>query len=164
MKPKYELKPKMTFIGFSITIPANEGYSKCPEFWDKEYNQKYSHLFKNKKPNTPIEKAILENHIGSIAICDDKDGYFEYWIAGIYEGGEVPSGLKLISIPECKWAIFSSLGALPKSLQNLNTRIWNEWYPTEGKKYMTSSSVTIEEYPEGNMNGHDYESFIWVKL
>ena len=26
------------------------------------------------------------------AICDEKEGLFEYWIAGIYKGGEVPDG------------------------------------------------------------------------
>ena len=30
----YEKKPAMTFIGFHTEIKPNEGYQKCPEFWD----------------------------------------------------------------------------------------------------------------------------------
>ena len=40
MKVTYEHKPAMTFIGFSTSIRPEEGYQKCPEFWDKEYAQK----------------------------------------------------------------------------------------------------------------------------
>ena len=53
------------------------------------------------------------------AICDEKEGSFEYWIAGLYMGGEVPEGLKLYTFPESDWAVFSAKGALPKSLQDL---------------------------------------------
>ena len=37
MKVTYEHKPSMTFIGFSALIRPEEGYLKCPEFWDREY-------------------------------------------------------------------------------------------------------------------------------
>ncbi|MGN1160861.1 MAG: hypothetical protein ACI4SX_01310 [Candidatus Fimenecus sp.] len=45
MKVTYEHKPAMTFIGFSTSIRPEEGYQKCPEFWDKEYTQKYARLW-----------------------------------------------------------------------------------------------------------------------
>ena len=41
MNVRYEHKPAMTFISFSTSIRPEEGYQKCPEFWDKEYSQKY---------------------------------------------------------------------------------------------------------------------------
>ena len=58
----------MTFIGFSTSILPNEVYVKCPEFWDNEYSRKYAKLWQTMKPETPIEKAILENQIGNIKI------------------------------------------------------------------------------------------------
>ena len=39
MQLTYEHKPAMTFIGFSTSIRPEEGYRKCPEFWDREYAQ-----------------------------------------------------------------------------------------------------------------------------
>ena len=135
MNVTYEHKPAMTFIGFSTSIRPEEGYRKCPEFWDKEYSQKYARLWQTMQPETPVEEAILENGIGMFAICDEKEGSFEYWIAGLYKGGQVPEGLKLYTFPESDWAMFSAKGALPKSLQDLNTQVWQEWYPKEGQKY-----------------------------
>ena len=77
MNVTYEHKTAMTFIGFSTSIRPEEGYQKCPEFWDKEYAQKYAHLWKTMKPENPLEKAILENGVGMFAICDEIEDTFE---------------------------------------------------------------------------------------
>lgn len=164
MNVKYEHKKAMTFIGFSTSIRPDEGYVKCPEFWDKEYSRKYAKLWQTMHPETPIEKAILKNQIGMYAICDEKEGSFDYWIAGLYTGGEVPEGLKLYTFPESDWAIFSAKGALPKSLQDLNTQVWQEWYPNEGQKYKGNGNAMLEVYSAGNMQSPDYECGIWVPI
>lgn len=164
MNVKYEYKSAMTFIGFSTSISPKEGYIKCPEFWDKEYSQKYARLWQTMKPETQDEKAILENGVGMFAICDEKDGFFEYWIAGLYKGGEVPDGFKFYTFPESEWAMFSTKGPLPNSLQELNTKVWQEWYPNEGQKYMGNGNAMLEVYSAGNMQSPDYECGIWVPI
>lgn len=162
MNAVYERKPAMTFIGFSTSIRTEEGYQKCPEFWDRAYARKYARLWQTMTPETPVEKAILENGIGLFAICDEKEGAFEYWIAGLYRGGEVPEGLKLYTFPESDWAMFSARGPLPGSLQTLNTRVWQEWYPREGQQYR--GSAMLEVYSPGDMQSPDYECGIWVPV
>ena len=117
MNATYEKKKAMTFIGYHTEIRPDEGYVKCPEFWEKEYNQKYARLWQTMKPETPVEKAILENHIGMFAICAESENGFDYWIAGLYQGGEVPDGLELYAFPESSWAVFSAKGPMPKALQ-----------------------------------------------
>ena len=164
MNVTYEHKPAMTFIGYSTSIRPEEGYQKCPQFWDLEYTRKYARLWQTMQPETPVEKAILENGIGLFAICDDKEGAFDYWIAGLYQGGDVPEGLKCYTIPERDWAVFSTKGPLPGSLQTLNDRIWQEWYPKEGQKYRVSGSAMLEVYTPGNMQSPDYECGIWVPV
>ena len=69
MNVHYEKKPKMMFIGYHAEIRPEEGYQKCPEFWDKAFSEKYAKLWQTMKPETEIEKAILENNIGMFAIC-----------------------------------------------------------------------------------------------
>ncbi len=83
----YEKKPALTFIGYHTEIRSEEGYQKCPEFWDKEYAEKYARLWQTMKPETEIEEAILKNGIGMFAICAESQNGFEYWIAGQYQGG-----------------------------------------------------------------------------
>ena len=111
-----------------------------------------------------MEKAIPENGIGFFAICDEKEGFFEYWIAGLYRGGEVPEGLKLYTFPEGEWAMFSAKGPLPGSLQNLNAQVWQEWYPAEGKQYLGRGNAMLEVYSSGDMQSPDYECGIWVPV
>ena len=164
MQVIYEHKLAMTLIGFSTTIRPGEGYVKCPEFWNKEYAQKYARLFKTMVPETPMEWAILENSIGMFAICDEKENGFEYWIARLYKGGEVPEGLKLYTFPESDWAMFSAKGPLPGSLQTLNTSVWQEWYPKEGKAFIESGNVMLEVYTPGDMQSPDYACGIWVPV
>ena len=164
MNVRYEHKPAMTLIGFSTTIRSDEGYVKCPEFWDKEYSQKYALLWQTMTPKTPIEKAILDNSIGMFAVCDEKEGGFAYWIAGLYKGGEVPEGLSLYSFPESDWAMFTAKGALPASLQALNTYVWQEWYPNEGKQYMGNGNAMLEVYTSGDMQSPDYACGIWIPV
>ena len=67
-----------------------------------------------------MEKAILENEIGMFAICAGSDNGFAYWIAGLYRGGAVPEGLELYAFPESEWAVFTTKGPMPDSLQTLN--------------------------------------------
>ena len=164
MNITYEHKPAMTLIGYSTQIRPNEGYIKCPEFWDREYTKKYARLWQTMQPQTLEERAILENGIGMLAICDEKDGCFEYWIAGLYKGGEVPDGFALYTFCESDWAMFSAKGPLPGSLQNLNTQIWQEWYPKEGKQYMGNGNAMLEVYSAGDMQSPDYVCGIWIPV
>lgn len=164
MKVNYEKKAALTFIGFHTEIRPDEGYQQCPEFWDKEYNEKYARLWQTMKPETPVEAAILENGIGMYAICADGENSFSYWIAGLYRGGDVPEGLELYIFPESSWALFSAKGPLPGSLQTLNTQVWNEWAPAAEKKYKINGSTTLEVYSAMDPQSSEYECGIWVPI
>ena len=164
MNVTYEKKDAMTFIGYHTEIRPEEGYQRCPEFWDKEYAAKYARLWQMMKPENAVEKAILENGIGMFAICADSENAFTYWIAGLYKGGEVPEGLELYSFPASEWAVFTTKGPMPASLQTLNTAVWQEWFPNEGQKYHANGNATLEVYSAGNPQSPDYECGIWVPI
>ena len=164
MNVTYEKKAAMTFIGYHTEIRPEEGYQKCPEFWDKEYATKYARLWQTMQPENAVEKAILENGIGMYAICADAEDCFSYWIAGLYQGGEVPEGLELYSFPASEWAVFTTRGPIPESLQTLNTAVWQEWLPNEGQKRNANGTATLEVYSAGDPRSPDYESGIWVPV
>lgn len=164
MDVSYEQKEKMTFIGFHTEIKPEEGYVKCPEFWEKEYAEKYARLWQTMNPETPVEAAILENGIGMYAICADSEDTFTYWIAGLYNGGDIPEGLELYSFPASKWAIFTANGPIAQTLQPLNTKIWQQWFPDEGKKHGADGKASLEVYSAGDPNSQDYECGIWMPV
>ena len=164
MNVSYEKKEAMTFIGFHTVIRPDEGYRECPEFWDREYNEKYARLWQTMRPETPVEEAILANGIGLFAICSESENGFTYWIAGLYRGGEVPEELELYTFPASEWAVFTTKGPMPESLQTLNTCVWQEWFPKEGKQRKANDMATLELYSAGDPRSPDYESGIWVPL
>ena len=164
MNVTYEKKDAMTFIGYHTEIAPDEGFKKCPEFWDKEYTQKYARLWQTMQPETPIEEAIFANHIGQFAICAESKNGFTYWIAGLYQGGDVPEGLELYTFPAGSWALFTAIGPIPAALQELNTAVWQEWFPTDGQKYQANGAATLEVYSVGDPQSPAYESGIWVPI
>ena len=72
----------------------------------------------------------------------------------------MPVGLKLYTFPESDWAMFSTKGPLPGSLQSLNTQVWKEWYP----KFRGNGNAMLEVYSPGDMRSPDYECGIWVPI
>ena len=164
MDVAYEEKNAFTLIGFHTEILPGEGYQRCPEFWDREYAEKYARLWRTMQPETPVEEAILANRIGMYAICEDSQDGFTYWIAGLYRGGEVPEGLELYEFPACRWAVFSAKGPIPGSLQTLNTEVWQEWMPGAGQRYHAKGNVSLELYSAGDPKSPDYECGIMVQI
>ena len=158
-----EHKDELTLIGFHTAIAPEEGFKKCPEFWDREFSAKYARLWQTMKPETPVEAAILENGIGMYAICDGGDNGPAYWIAGLYRGGEVPDGLELFTFPESDWAVFTEKGPLPGSLQSLNARVWSEWAPNVRQMYEIGAS-SLESYSAGDPRSPEYACGIWVPI
>ena len=164
MNMKLEHKEAFEVIGFSAHIKPEEGYVKCPEFWEKEFRQRYSRLWETKQPQTPQEQAVWDNGIGRLALCIEGENGFEYMIAGVYRGGNVPEGMKLFSFPESDWAVFSAQGPLPASLQQLNTQVWQSWYPNDGQNYLPNGTATVEYYSAGDPASADYECGMWIPV
>jgi predicted transcriptional regulator YdeE len=164
MNVKLEHKEAFQVIGFSAHIRPEEGYVKCPEFWEREYAQKYARLFATMKPENEAEQAILDNRIGMLALCIEGKDDFEYMIAGVYQGGAVPEGMKIFDFAESDWAVFTAKGSLPASLQQLNTEIWQTWYPTEGQAFEPNGGATVEYYSVGNQLAADYECGMWIPV
>jgi AraC family transcriptional regulator len=99
-----------------------------------------------------------------ISIDDEPDsGKFRYMIAGKYDGGAVPEGLKLFTIPAALWAKFRCCGPMPGAFQTVNTKIFKEWLPGN-PDYEVAMGINIEWYSMGDMVAPDYESEIWIPV
>ena len=149
-----------TVIGYSIVILNEEGFQKCPEFWNEQYARRFAHLLSTMKPETPEEQAVFDNRIGQYAVCrclasEGQDGAFEYMICGKYMGGPVPEGMKLLTIPESDWAEFRCRGALPKSLQDLYAAAYGSWLKDHPE--YREFGINLECYSPGNPAEPDYE-------
>ena len=148
MEYKIVTKEQFTVMGISRSFNTETSYQKIPAFWTEHMQ-------------SPAGKIIC----GMYGICTDGDGKdFDYMIADNYlPWNEVPEGMKTKVIPAGTWAVFPCHGALPESLQDVNTKIWSEWLPSS-KNYALAGNYNIEMYGPMTEDPKDYYCEIWVPV
>lgn len=141
-------KAQFTVMGKSRRFNTETSYDEIPKFWRE-------HMQSNES------KVVC----GMYGICMDFDGKsFDYLIADNYiPWNEVPKGYETKVIPAGTWAIFPCHGALPKALQDVNTKIWSEWVPS-CKAYKLAGNYNIELYTPPCENPNENYNEIWVPV
>lgn len=155
----------MKMIGFERTFSYDEAYHEIPKFWD-EFYAKNCHNTNHSKSEEDVFRVAKACRIGEFGICiDDLPGQnaFRYMIAGIYDGGIVPEGMKVYDIPALEWTKFRCVGTMPGALQSINTKIYKEWLPGN-KEYEIAENIDVEWYSDGDITADNYESAIWIPV
>ena len=139
-------KAPFTVVGFKRRFNSDTSYQEIPKFWDEW---------------SADQKGLK----GMFGVCMDMDGNdFDYWIADNYvPWEEIPKSCEAVVIPGGLWAEFKCKGALPDSLQSVNTQVWTEWLPAL-KGYTLAGDYSLEVYGPMTENPEDYECYIWVPL
>ena len=152
-------------IGFEKEFSFDNSYEEIPKFWDEICTKHCTRIYAGQDPVTPEEHAIVDNCIGEYALCMDDGGKsFRYMLAGRYTGGEVPKGMKLVELERGDWAVFDCFGPNPKTLQETNTKIFNEWIPNNNE-YEVRNNYNIEWYDcTTDMDDQNYHSAIWIPV
>jgi len=149
-------KDSFTIIGVSRMFKHDNATMKIPQFWTEHYQ-------------TGKGKFVC----GMYGICIDESmmdsDEFEYLIADNYNPSlEIPDGFVTKVIPKHTWAIFACKGPMPKSLQDVNKKIFSEWLPN-CKDYEIAAGYNVEmytniaDYPQGNQD-ENYYSEIWIPV
>lgn len=151
----------MKVIGYERSFSYETAYQEIPGFWNE-----FCANCMNGKNSEQIQVIIEECMIGEFGICIDdnsKEKEFIYMIAGTYNGGNVPEGMKIFEIPTLEWAKFKCTGPMPGALQAVNTQIFKEWLPGN-PDYEIATGMNIEWYSKGDGSAIDYESEIWIPV
>lgn len=160
MNYRIETKPAFRIVGVKehYTMHYEESFLRVPNFWLKAAES----------GNIPkIASLINETPYGLLGVSvgtGDKnfDYYdFDYYIAAP-SNLPLPDGLTEYMIPEGTWAIFTCIGKLPETLQEMQKRAVTEWLPTSGYEY--ANAPDIEVYYEGNQQADDYKCEIWLPV
>lgn len=159
MNYKIETMEAFKVIGYEREFSMDSSYGEIPKFW-QEFNQEWE------QATEEIKQAICDNKIGEYGVCIDDLGTnekFRYFIAGQYHGGTIPEGMKLYEFPKSDWIKFTCTGPMPNALQELNTKVFSEWLPTQ-TEYELSVPANVEWYSWGDMTSSEYESGIWLPV
>lgn len=141
-------KAAFTVVGKAEKFNTDTSYQEIPKFWQAH-----------------MESGENQIVCGMYGICVEICGEaFEYLIADNYiPWNEVPAGYQTRVIPAGTWAIFPCHGALPNSLQDVNTRIWSEWLPN-CKEYKLGGNYNIELYAPPAEKPEDTYCEIWIPV
>lgn len=148
-------KESFTVIGASKRFQYDGAKTVVPQFWKEHY-----------------EKGNGKYVCGMFGINIDEsmgNSEFEYMIADVYNPiMDIPEGFVTKTIPAFTWAVFPCKGAMPDSMQNVNTKIFSEWLPAL-KEYEFAAGYCIEmyddarNYPNGTAD-ENYYSEIWIPV
>lgn len=112
-----------------------------------------------------LEKLAAKSEMGVLGICADfteEADSFDYYAAAVYDGGTVPDGMQVLTLPKSTWAVFESTGPIPGAIQDIWKRIFSEWFPTSG--YEHAKAPELEVYESGDMSAPDYRCSVWIPV
>lgn len=161
-----EKREAMRMIGFERVFSFENSYQEIPNFWDEFCRRYCSGDMPCQPGEEKLRQTIAECAVGEFGVCVEEEGNtesFRYYIAGAYQGGEVPEGMTVFEIPASEWAKFKCIGAMPDALQSVNTRIFSEWLPGN-KEFEMAFHVSVEWYSDGNTQADSYESGLWIPV
>ncbi|MBD5394753.1 MAG: AraC family transcriptional regulator [Lachnospiraceae bacterium] len=152
-------KETFTILGISRDFSYENAKLEIPLFWEEHYSSGKG------KYVCGMFGINIESNIGP------KTGKekFEYLIADAYNPSvDIPDGFEVKTIPAFTWAVFPCKGALPHSLQDVNTKIYSEWLPSL-QDYECAAGYCVEmyddssKYPNGTKD-ENYYSEIWIPV
>jgi AraC family transcriptional regulator len=100
----------------------------------------------------------------TLGVCISTPGMEEFsYVIGVEKPlTESVNNFELIKIPASTWAIFECRGAMPKAIQNVIDRVYEEWFPSTGFEH--AGTPELEVYMPGDMASQDYRSQIWIPV
>lgn len=156
-------KPAFAVVGKSrkFSTVLGENFIEIPRFWT-EFNKSEMPVVLEKYTKGK-EGAVTE--AACLGICNDiaETNVLTYTI-GVeqIEGKAVPAGLDVIHVPAATWAVFESIGPMPKAIQDVWTRIFQEWFPSTG--YERDTKPDLEIYFRGDNQNPNYHTQVWVPV
>ena len=163
-------KPAFDVIGKSERISAeiDHKFVISPEDWEKFWWDYWDEFYKEKRHES-LEQ-LTEGKPGTItgasylAVVTIESGMagFDYAVGVEKPDMAVPAGYEVIHIPAATWAVFESIGPLPKAIHDLEDKIFIEWLPSTG--YEHDSKPELEVYLPGEPTSQDYRCQYWMPV
>jgi AraC family transcriptional regulator len=88
-------------------------------------------------------------------------GELDHYI-GAVTTQEAPEGLSQLEVPASTWAVFTSVGPFPGTLQDVWGRIYSEWFPSSD--YELSEGPEILWNEDKDTTSLQYKSEIWIPI
>ncbi len=154
MEYRIEAKAAFQVTGVSKVFSYESANREIPEYWDE---------LRTRKEEYPV--------MGMYGICFDEEmagNQFRYMVADdVKEGDGIKKNLERYEVPAHTWAVFPCKGPMPFSLQEVNRRIFSEWFPISGHEIAEGYNIEYysnpADYKEGTQD-QEYYAEVWIPV
>ena len=155
-------KPAFDVIGTArkFTTVNGENFVKIPQFWDEFTDLKEYQELGNLSEGKP--GPITGGDCLGVCIAGEAMEVFTYAIAIEKPEEANTAGFDVIHITAATWAVFESIGRMPKAIQDVTVQIFQEWFPSTG--YEHDAKPELEVYLPGDPNSPDYRCQVWMPV
>lgn len=155
MNYRIEKKEAFRIVGVKehYAMSIEESFANVPLFWQKTAQSGI----------IPTLCSLMNKEpYGVLGVSTCMNGQdFDYYIA-VATDQQAPPNTEEYVVPECTWAVFESIGPMPRAIQELQKRIVTEWLPASGYEY--ADAPDIEVYFEGDQQAYDYKCEVWLPI
>lgn len=155
-------KPAFDVIGKAreFTTVGGENFIKIPQFWGEFVSSKEYQELSNLSGGKP--GPITGGEDLGVCIAGETMEVFTYAIAVEKPEGVNTAGFDVIHIPAATWAVFESIGSMPKAIQDVTVQIFQEWFPSTG--YEHDAKPELEVYLSGDPDSAGYRCQVWMPI
>lgn len=144
----------MTFTGFSKEFSTKDGknFEEIPKFWQM--------LFQTGKHGMLLP---MQDELGTVGISyhwSEANHSFNYMV-GVRSDVLQPE-TNTLTLKPSMYAVFTAIGACPKSLQNTIKYCHNVFLPSGN--YRHTGGPEIEVYPPGDTSSDEYICYYWIPV
>lgn len=152
----YRIENRNAFkvLAMSRQFNSETASAEIPKFWDEYFKKGHN--------------KVACGRFGICCPTEKGNKNFNYCIGDYLKEDtlksepDLPKGFEIINISAQTWAVFSCIGPMPHSIQNMWKRIYSEWLPVAD--YEIVPAHDIEEYTAGDVSSPDYRSEIWLPV
>jgi AraC family transcriptional regulator len=152
-------KPAMRLIGTNIKTTVENG-----AFRDDISN--FVETLRSSGKIVEMAMKINQKPFGLVSaswiINTSGDGSFDFFI-GASSDQQAPQAMRVLRIPESRWAVFSVEGPVPESLIEMGDRLMSKWLP-KGEYILNENVPLLNVYLTPDLRSPNCRSEIWIAI
>ncbi|KRF13725.1 AraC family transcriptional regulator [Paenibacillus sp. Soil787] len=136
-----------------VSLEDGEDMRLIPQFW---------HACESDGTVERLRALHLDRILLGICTTDYQREELTYAIAAESDVPTTDKEQVSLHIPASTWAVFTSTGALPSTIQGVWRRIFEEWFPATS--YQHTGGPELEVYLPGDPRSDDYKCEVWIPV
>jgi AraC family transcriptional regulator len=160
MNYRIEEKEEFTIVGIMKRVPIifNGVNPEIASMW-QSLNENLILQLKELSNTVPLGIISASTNFSDGRM--QEKGELDHYI-GVATNRNCPDNLSKLHVPATTWAVFTSVGPFPETLQNIWGRIYSEWFPSSNFEQKEGPEILWNESKD--VTSPNFKSEIWIPV